>query len=330
MFLRRFELLIGIQNASTSHRAERLVQPVEKIRLVRPQGAGRGKPNKVGSRKGKPAQLWGQADQKTLRWDLSAMGEQSSALVFTVRPDIQRHRGRLRSGAPGTAWPTLHPVHIKSRSDEFGHQFLPTAVVDLCHTVQLSWSPRRSGFWKCFGIPSGLKGINADFMTHNVVWVRIHSTRWLGDDDTWPKLADNADQFARCLNSFGIHERFRVLIGRRARHPRIPVAEHPELSHTENRTGVLHLLGSDFPQPRSIRHRIQVWVVDLTLLASGADHNPGPHISRTVIGEHPAGRGAFIVRVWTNCQQGHGLRAKFIRENRPVYCPSSGNAIQRV
>ena len=69
-----------------------------------PEGAGRGKPNKVGSGKGKPAQFWGQADQKALRWDLSTMGEQSSALVFTVRPDIQRHRGRLRHRAPGTAW----------------------------------------------------------------------------------------------------------------------------------------------------------------------------------------------------------------------------------
>jgi hypothetical protein len=24
-----------------------------------------------------------------------------------------------------------------------------------------------------------LKGIDADFMTHDVVWVRIYSTRWL-------------------------------------------------------------------------------------------------------------------------------------------------------
>ena len=98
-------------------------------------------------------------------------------------------------------------------------------------------------------ISSGLKGINADLMTHDVVWVGIHSPRWLGYDDTWPKLADNPDQFARCLNSFGIHKSFRVLIGRHARHPRIPIAEHPELSHTENRTRVLHLLGSEFPQP---------------------------------------------------------------------------------
>ena len=240
------------------------------------------------------------------------MGEQSSALVFTVRPDIQRHRGRLRPRAPGTAWPTLHPAHINSRGDEFGNQFLPSAVVDLRDTIQLFRTPRRPGLWKNLSIPSGLKGVNADLMTHDVVWVRIHSPRWLGDDDTWPKLADNPDQFAHCLNSFGIHESFRVLIGRRARHPRITVAEHPELSHTENRTGVLYLLGSDFPQPRFIRHWVKIWIMDLTLLAPGADHNPGPHISRTVIGEHPAGRGAFIVRVWSDCQQGHGLRVKSI------------------
>jgi hypothetical protein len=36
-----------------------------------------------------------------------------------------------------------------------------------------------------------------------------------------------------------------VLIGRRVRHPRIPIAEHTELSHTESRTSVRHLLGSD-------------------------------------------------------------------------------------
>ena len=112
------------------------------------QGAGRVKPNKVRSRKGKAAQFWRQADQKALRWDLSAMGEQSAALVFTVRPDIQRHRGRLRARSAGMAWPPRHPVHIKSRGDEFGHQFLPSAVVDLCDAIQFFWPPRRPGLWK--------------------------------------------------------------------------------------------------------------------------------------------------------------------------------------
>ncbi len=59
--------------------AERLVQPVEKIRIVLPQGAGREKPDKVGSRKGKPPQFWAQADQKALRWDLSEIGDQLNA-----------------------------------------------------------------------------------------------------------------------------------------------------------------------------------------------------------------------------------------------------------
>ncbi len=153
--------------------------PAKKIRLLLPQCTGREKANKIGSRKGKLAQFWGQADQKALRWDLSAMGKQSSVLVFTVSPDIKRHRCRLRARAPGTAWPPRHPVHIESRSDEFRHQFLPTTVVDLRYAVQFSWSPRRSGLRKCFSIPSGLKGIDADFMTHDVVWVRIYSTRWL-------------------------------------------------------------------------------------------------------------------------------------------------------
>ena len=152
------------------------------------------------------------------------MGEQSSPRLFTIRPDIQRHRRRLRARSPGTAWPPLHPVHIKPRSDEFRHQFLPYAVVDLCDTIQLFRPPWRPGRWKCLSIPSGLKGINADLITHDVVWVRIHSPRWLGDDDTRPKLADNLDQFARCLNSLGIHKRLRVLIGGGARHSRIPVA----------------------------------------------------------------------------------------------------------
>jgi len=255
------------------------------------------------------------------------MGEHSLAVLSTVRPDIQRHRGRLGARSPGTARRPLHPVHIKSRMDELGHQFLPGPVVDLCDTIQLFWPPRRPGLRKSVSIPSGMKGINANLITHYVVWVRIHSPGWLGDDDTWPKLADNPDQSARCLKSSRFHERFRVLIGRRTRHPRIPVAEHPELSHTQDRTGILHLLGSELPQPRSICHWVQVWVMNLTLLAAGADHNPGPHISRAVIGKHAAGRGAFIVRVWPDCQQGHGLRTRSIRGNRLIYCPSSSNTI---
>ena len=144
---------------------------MEKIRFVLPQDPWREKANKVGSRKGKSTQFWGQADQHALRWDLSTMGKQSSSLVFTVRPDIERHCRRLRPRSPGTARPPLHPVHIKSSSDEFGHQFLPSAVVYLRDSVQFSWPPRRSGLWKCLGIPSGLKGIKADFMTPDVVWV---------------------------------------------------------------------------------------------------------------------------------------------------------------
>ena len=63
--------------------------------------------------------------------------------------------------------------------------------------------------------------------------------------------------------------------------------------------------------------------MDLTLLTPGADYNPGRHVSRTVIGEHAACRGAFIVRVWTDCQQGHGLRGKSNRGNHPVYRAST-------
>ena len=55
------------KRSQTSHHAERLVQPVKKIRFVLPQGPGRGKSNKVSSCKGKAAQLWGQVDQKALR-----------------------------------------------------------------------------------------------------------------------------------------------------------------------------------------------------------------------------------------------------------------------
>ena len=71
-----------------SHDADCLVQPVEKIRLVLARSAGRREAKKVSSREGKAAQLWGQFDRKALPRDLSAMGKQSPALLFTVWADI--------------------------------------------------------------------------------------------------------------------------------------------------------------------------------------------------------------------------------------------------
>ena len=74
------------------------------------RSAGRREAKKVGSREGKAAQLWGQADQKALSGDLSAMGKQSLALGFTVRTDSERHRRRLRTWGPGTWWPFVAPL----------------------------------------------------------------------------------------------------------------------------------------------------------------------------------------------------------------------------
>ena len=63
----------------------------------------------------------------------------------------------------------------------------------------------------------------------------------------------------------------------------------------------------DVPQAGYIGHRIQVGVVNLALFPTGAHHHPGAHTTLVVIGEHAAGRRAFIIRVRTDHEYGHAL-----------------------
>ena len=69
--------------------------------------AGRREAGEVCCRKGIPAQIRREADQKTVLGHLSAMGQQSLALQFAERTDIERYRRRLGTWARGTVWPPL-------------------------------------------------------------------------------------------------------------------------------------------------------------------------------------------------------------------------------
>tara|TARA_B100001971_G_C17638835_1_gene262320 strand:+ start:87 stop:464 length:378 start_codon:yes stop_codon:yes gene_type:complete len=122
------------------------------------------------------------------------MGQQSPALELAVWPDIHRYRSGLRPRTTGPLRPSIHPSHIESRGDESGSQLLPSSVVDLGDAIQLFRSPRRPGLWICLSIPSGLKGVNGYLITHDVVWVGIHATGWVSDDDPGPQFADDSDQ----------------------------------------------------------------------------------------------------------------------------------------
>ena len=93
-----------------------------------------------------------------------------------------------------------------------------------------------------------------------------------------------------------------MLIGLCSCHPRIPEPKHPQFGHTQNPAGIFYFFGTEFPQSRFVRNRVEVWVTYLAFFSSGADHNSCPDLACTVIREHPAGRTALIIRMWTDGQ----------------------------
>src|SRR5262244_1389623 len=63
--------------------------------------------------------------------------------------------------------------------------------------------------------------------------------------------------------------------------------------------------------------------MDLAFLAPRADHDPGSHATRMVIGEHTAGRRTFIIWVRADHEQPHARLTTAIGDARGLHVSSS-------
>src|SRR5262245_6230017 len=97
------------------------------------------------------------------------------------------------------------------------------------------------------------------------------------------------------------------MVPRRVGHPRIAETEHPELGYAQDCARLPKLPLPDLPQSWLVGHRIEVRVVDLPFLASGAGHQPSAHAPRSVVQQHAAGGDGLVVRVRTNHEYGNML-----------------------
>src|SRR5262249_11811943 len=144
----------------------------------------------------------------------------------------------LRAGATGPLPRPLAPPHIEACGLERGPQSLPLAVIDLGNSVELRHRPRGAGLRIRLRIPGSMESLTAHLVAPDVVRVGIATTRWFGDDYTGAQLTNDPHQPARRLAWVGLSERVPVLIGGGPRHPRIPVAQQPQLCDPEQGTGL--------------------------------------------------------------------------------------------
>ena len=167
------------------------------------------------------------------------MSEQGPALDLAVRLDIEGHRRSFWTRAPGLR--PLALAHRKARGLERRPQGLPLAVIDLGNGIELGHWPRWAGLWICPRIPSGLEGREAHLMAHHMVRMRIETARRFGDNYAGAQPAYKPHEPAGRFTWVGLDERIPVLIGGRPWHPRIPVAEQPQLRDPEQGTGLTQL-----------------------------------------------------------------------------------------
>src|SRR5215510_12476698 len=144
---------------------------------------------------GTAIQLGRQAPPEAVRRNLRPMGEQGLALDLAIRPDIEGHRRRLRTGATGP----LSPTHVESGRLERGPQALPLAVINLGNGVELGHWPRRAGLRIRPRLPGSMEGLEAHLVTHDVVRVGIAPPRWFSDDHAGAQLANHPHQSPRRL-----------------------------------------------------------------------------------------------------------------------------------
>src|SRR5262245_14188086 len=104
---------------------------------------------------------------------MRTMGEQGTAMEFTVGTHIECHCRRLRARPALPVPAPLQKGGVNASRRERWLQGLPLAVVDLRHGIQLRDLPWRAGLGIGTGITSSAEGINADAIARDVVRVRI-------------------------------------------------------------------------------------------------------------------------------------------------------------
>ena len=217
------------------------VKPIEQILLILAGRRSWVQTDQIRRSEGLAVQLGRQASPEALQRHLGPMGQQGLALDRAVRPDIEGHRRGLRAGATGPLPVPLSPTHIEAGGLERGPQGLPLAVIDLGNGIELGRRSRGAGLRIRPRISGGMERREAHLVAHDVVRVGIATTWGFGDDHEGAQHTNNPHEPACCLARVSLDERVQVLIGGCPRHPRIPVAEQPQLRDPEQGAGLTQL-----------------------------------------------------------------------------------------